>query len=429
MTTALVITLREGIEAALVLGIILTYLRRTGHTSLNRYVYWGLGLGVAVSLVLGIVFQMVGFDTETLEGPALAVGGIFVASMVVWMWHTSKSIKHHMETKMGNIVAEGKSSQSAAIGFLAFTFFMVGREGIETVLFLTAATLGKTSILDLIGGMLGVALAFLFAVFFIRGSLKVNLSRFFAVTSIVLLVLAAKLLGGSVHEFAERGVIPMSASVMQWLGYFVRDRDVSLFLTGLIIIPILVVLWDFRRANGVSAPSEGSAAEQRKWRATQRSGKTIQLSLVGTTLVIALAMVSQTFAASPFIDPSPQPVSAVSGQEIRLATDSWEPSALQKFSYPVSGTEVRFLAVKLPDGNVATSLDACHICGAEGYMLDKKEGVVICKLCQAPIVIATIGQGGGCNPLPLSSRTEGTTLIVPVSDLEKQAQRFQRKGE
>src|SRR3990170_8283958 len=143
MTAALVITLREGIEAALVLGIILTYLRRTGHYSLNRYVYWGLGLAVAVSLVLGIVLQMVGFDPENeyLEGALMGIGGIFVASMVLWMWRTAKNMKRHMENRMDNIVAESMSSRGTAIGFLVFSFFMVAREGVETVLFLAAATL------------------------------------------------------------------------------------------------------------------------------------------------------------------------------------------------------------------------------------------------------------------------------------------------
>src|SRR3990172_10299266 len=110
MVSSLVITLREGMEIALVLGIILTYLQRTGRATLNRYVYWGLGLALLVSLVLGIVLQIIGFEeNEFIEGTLLGIGGIFVASMVVWMWRTAKNIRRHMETRMDDIVTETQS--------------------------------------------------------------------------------------------------------------------------------------------------------------------------------------------------------------------------------------------------------------------------------------------------------------------------------
>lgn len=424
MTAALVITLREGMEAALILGIILTYLQRTGRTFLNRYVYWGLGLAILVSLVLGVILQIIGFEeNEFIEGTLLGIGGIFVASMVLWMWRTAKNIRRHMETRMDNIVIEGKGRQ-AAFGLLAFTFFMVAREGVETILFLAAATLGEANIFDFLGGLLGIALAVLFAIFFIRGSLRLNLNRFFNVTTIVLLILALRLIGGSIHEFAEVGALPMSRGVMQVLGFFVRDRASALLMMGLIAVPILLVLWDFRRADTSAAPG-ASTAEQRKIRASRRTEKTWQLSLLGTTLVIVLAMASQAFAASPFLDPPPQLVTPV-GDRIELATGNRAPEILQKFVTSVDGTEVRFLAVKLKDGSIATSIDACQICGIEGYMQKKDGNVVICKVCNAPIPMNSIGQGGGCNPFPLPSSVSGNTLSIPLKGLAKQVQRFQQ---
>jgi len=423
---ALVITLREGMEAALVLGIILTYLERTGRTVLNRYVYWGLGLAVLVSLVSGIILQIIGFDTENeyLEGTLLSIGGIFVASMVLWMWRTAKNIRHHMETRMDNIVVENKSRQ-AAFGLLAFTFFMVAREGVETVIFLAAATLGEANIFAFLGGLLGIAMAILFAIFFIRGSLRLNLNRFFNVTTIVLLILAVRLIGGGIHEFAEVGVLPMSRGVMQVLGFFVRSQASSLLLMGLITVPILVVLWDFRKANKATPASDGTAAEQRKARASQRMEKTWQLSLIGTTAVIVIAIASQAFAASPFLDPPPQSVAPVD-ERIELATGIWAPEILQKFATLIDNTEVRFLAVKLKNGDIATAMDACQICGIKGYMQEKNGNIVICKVCNAPIPMNSIGQGGGCNPLPLPSSVSGSTLIIPLKGLQSQVQRFQQ---
>ena len=213
---------------------------------------------------------------------------------------------------------------------------------------------------------------------------------------------------------------------MQVLGFFVRGRESSLILMGLIAVPILLVLWDFRQADKATLAADATAAEQRKVRATARMEKTWQLSLIGTTLVIVLAMASQAFAASPFIDPAPQLVTPV-GDRIELSTEGWAPEILQKFATPVDGAEVRFLAVKLKDGGIATSIDACQICGIEGYMQEKDGNVVICKVCNAPIPMNSIGQGGGCNPLPLPSSAAGNALSIPMKGLQSQLQRFQQE--
>ena len=425
MVAALAITLREGMEAALVLGIILAYLRRTGRTDLNRYAYWGMSLAALVSLAAGVTLQVIGLDTEELEGPLMAVGAVFVASMVIWMWRTARDLRGRMETKMGNIVAREKGSRAAAIGIFSFTFFMVAREGVEMMLFLAAATLGQTNILNFVGGAMGIALAVLFAALFIRGSLKINLPRFFSVTAIVLLLLAARLLVGSVHEFAEIGAIPMSPSIMSVLGFIVRDRTSSLLMMGLILAPILLVLWDYRKAEPLPVSIAENPAERRKWKAAHRWENVWRFSLVGATVVIILAMASQAFAASPFVDPAPEAVTGPATGELSLSTAGWGTGELHKFSYAVGTAQVRFIAAKLDDGSIATAIDACAVCGIKGYMQDKDGNIVVCKNCNAPIPIHTMGEGGGCNPLPLASRMQGDTLLVPVTALQAQAQRFQ----
>ncbi|MEW5957027.1 MAG: FTR1 family protein, partial [Chloroflexota bacterium] len=99
---ALVITLREGIEAALVVGLILAYLNRTGRSALNRYVYFGLGLAVLASLAGAAAFSLADFDpeNEVLEGTLLAVAAVLVATLVVWMWRASRSIKQYVESRL-----------------------------------------------------------------------------------------------------------------------------------------------------------------------------------------------------------------------------------------------------------------------------------------------------------------------------------------
>ena len=246
MATSFVITLREGIEAALVVGIVLAYLAKVGRTDLKRFVYAGLALAIGVSIVLAAVFELVGFDAENpyLEGVILAVAGVFVVSMVLWMWKAARGLKANVERKLGTITS-ARSSRAAQWGLFGFVFVMVLREGIETVLFLKAAALGsEASAAAVAGAVVGLALAVLFAVFFIRGSVRINLARFFRYTSLALLVLGVKLLLGSAHEFAELGLFPVGNGFIEELGE-VTTGNVGAIITSVIIaVPVVLLLWE-----------------------------------------------------------------------------------------------------------------------------------------------------------------------------------------
>ncbi|MBI4320545.1 MAG: DUF2318 domain-containing protein [Chloroflexi bacterium] len=423
MVESLVITLREGIEAALVVGIILAYLTKTGRNALNRYVYAGIILATVASLAVAGMFRLLEIDPENeiMEGTMLGVAGLFVASMVIWMWRTARNIKRQMEERLSSIVGDKTSSGDLAkqgVGLLAFTFFMVFREGVETVLFLAAATLGDLDVLSFIGGALGLGLAFLFAVFFIRGSLRINLSRFFSVTSIVLLLLAAKLLAGSAHEFAEVGLIPMSKEVMAFLGYFVRDESSMIIVMALLALPMVLIMWETKKSSATAEPNAAqlTAAERRKKLAAVQRERTWRFALVGATLLILLAMGSTVLAGPKFYDPEPVAIAAVGGA-VRIPAASLEEGKLHKFVVQGSATSARFLAVKLKDGTIATAHDACQICGTAGYMQEGE--FAICKNCNAPISMPTLGMGGGCNPIALKSKMNGTDIEVAVRDIEE----------
>src|SRR3972149_2264319 len=126
MLAALVITLREGVEAALVVGIMLAYLHKTGRAGLNRMGDWGLGAAILASVVFAVVLQALNIDPENeyLEGALLGAAGILVASLVVWMWRVSKKIKTEVEKKLGAIVGR-ENTRAQGLSLLAFTFVMV----------------------------------------------------------------------------------------------------------------------------------------------------------------------------------------------------------------------------------------------------------------------------------------------------------------
>jgi FTR1 family protein len=121
MIESLVVTLREGIEAALVIGIILAYLKRIGKTGLNRYVYIGVGAAVIASIMGAVLFTALEFDpeNEVLEGTMFLIAGIFVGSMVLWMRKTAANMKHTMETKLGGIVDTSGNLKQQGWGLLA----------------------------------------------------------------------------------------------------------------------------------------------------------------------------------------------------------------------------------------------------------------------------------------------------------------------
>jgi high-affinity iron transporter len=232
MIASLVITLREGIEAALVVGIVLAYLTKVGRGHLKRIVYLGLAAAVAASILLAAVFQLVGLKPDN---PYVEV---------LWMRKAARGLKAKMETRLENITS-GDQGKAIGWGLFGFTFVMVLREGVETVLFLKAAALGNdASVTAFAGAFIGVGLAVLFAVLFIRGSVRINLPRFFRYTSLALLVLGAKLLLGSVHEFSEVGLFPAGNEFIFKVSAVATGTPGTIVTSVAIAVPVLLLLWE-----------------------------------------------------------------------------------------------------------------------------------------------------------------------------------------
>ena len=238
MFESLVVTLREGIEAALVVGIIVTYLRKSGRGDLSRWVYSGLGAGIAASLVCAFIFARMEIEAEAYEGWLMLLGAVFVVSMVIWMMRTSKGLKGEIESRVEAIAS--RSRGAVAAGLFGMTFILILREGIETVLFLAAVNLSTDAILAFIGGLAGLGIALVFGVSFVRGTARVDIARFFKVTGVVLFILAAQLLIGGLHEFGERGTLPIGRGEMRIIGPIVKNE--VLLLVSILALPLIVLL-------------------------------------------------------------------------------------------------------------------------------------------------------------------------------------------
>jgi FTR1 family protein len=430
MLEAMVVTLREGIEAALVVGVLLAYLRKTGREALSRYVLLGLAAAILASVAAAVLVQRYGLDpeNEVLEGSVMFVAAALVGSLAVWMWRTGRSVRRRLEERLDALAVQGGPSPlttRAALGIFAFAFLMVLREGVETVLFLAAlsGTVGANPLYNALGGGLGLLLAILFGYLLVQGSVRINLRRFFGVTGVVLLILVGKLIAGGFHEFFEVGLIPSSPFWLEVVGLFTRKTTSLLVLILLIALPGLCLAWDAWRMAPPEPAPQATAAERRKHVAGFRRARRWTSATATAALTISLVLGSfLVVQATRGYDPTPVKVAPVDGA-IRLAFP--ENDKIHKHVVDVEGVPVRFFLLKRKDGSLASAFDVCNICPAKGYLQDGEQ--LICKNCDAPINEATVGMTGGCNPIPLAAEIKDTQVTVSLAELVKGRDRFVKR--
>lgn len=416
MIESFVITLREGIEAALIISIILTYLKKIGRTSLNRYVYIGLFLAIAASIFGAVIFQRISINEEAFEGIVMLIAAVFVGSMLIWMMRTAKGMKGEIESRVEAVTARadeaGRGTGKQGFGLFFLTFLMVFREGIETVIFLSAVSLTTRSILSFFGGIAGLGAAVAFGVFFVKGSFRINLKQFFSITTAVLFVVVIQLLVNAFHEFSEAGVLPSGQREMAIVGPIVRNN--VLFLVVMLALPLIMLFSRLRQAT--VEPLDGlTDAERRKavWQ-MRRERRWRTTASVATCAILLLLVVNHIYSSGPKELSPAQPVTAING-EIRIPITSLETGKLYRYSFDVNGVPVRFVLIQRKARDVGSVLDACVICGDQGYYQEGQE--VICRNCVAAIYIPTIGTAGGCNPIPLPSTVTESEIVIPTQDL------------
>ncbi len=427
---AMVVTLREGIEAALVVGILLASLRKSGREALARYVLLGLAAAVLASLGGAILIQRYGLDpeNEVLEGTVMFVAAGLVGSLVVWMWRTGRRVRQRLEERLDTLVGPTDAAtvgSRAALGVFAFAFLMVLREGVETVLFLAAlsGTIGGSPLYNALGGGLGLLLAVLFGYLLVQGSLRVNLHRFFGITGVALLILVGKLIAGGFHEFFEVGLIPSSPFWLEVVGLFTRQITSLLILILLIALPGLCLAWDGWRMAPPSQAPEVTASERRKHLAGFRRARRWTFAAGTGALIISLVLGSfLVVQATRGYDPTPVRI-APQNNAIRLAFP--EDDRIHKHMVDVDGVPVRFFLLKRKDGSLASAFDVCYICPAKGYFQDGEH--LFCKNCDAPINEASVGMTGGCNPIPLKVDADGAQVTVAMTELAKGRDRFAKR--
>jgi FTR1 family protein len=424
MLQAFIITLREGVEASLIVGIVFAYLTKIGRSELKRTVFWALGAALAASVGGAIILSRTQFNTDIFEGWVMLGAAVFVISMIWFMHRTARTMRGSIEEKIASYTGpEGVSK----VGLFFFVFLLVLREGVETVLILSAVTLNSTELLSFTGTLLGIAVSVVFGILFIRGSVKINLQRFFRVTTVILYFVAFQLIVSGLHELSENGVLPSSQTEMRLIGPIVRN-DLFFFVTMLALAG-LMILMEYKRRAPITLASNATPADRRRAEWSQRREKMWMSAVVGTSFLFIFLSTAEFIYAKSSTALSPTAAVTLVGSQVTLPTADVNDDKLHRYGVHVDdgkggSVEVRFLLYRKPDGNIVSVGDACRICGPVGFYISSQG--ITCKMCASPLNPSSMGQEGGCNPIPLKSSISGGQVVIQAADLKTLVPVFER---
>ena len=213
MLNAFVITLREGLEAFLIVAIILAYLRKTQRHKLVPAVYWGIVVAVVVSVIAGVLLSRAS-NAPLWEGILALTAAVLVTTMIVHMWRVAKRLKRDIEGQVET--AATRDGTAAFLGVFGFTVLMITREGMETAFLMNALIFQvANSGLLILGAALGTLLAACVAWLWSRHGHRVNLARFFQVTAVFLMIFVVQLVIYGFHELTEAHIFPYS-DTLHW---------------------------------------------------------------------------------------------------------------------------------------------------------------------------------------------------------------------
>jgi high-affinity iron transporter len=225
MVPSFILSLREGVEAALIIGIVLASLRQMHRLDLSNSVWAGAGSAVLISVLAAILFTRIGLELKDpgeaiFEGITMLLAAGILTWMIFWMTRRAGNMKAELES---GVV---RASEAGNWSLFGLAFIAVLREGVELALFLTAATFSSSPSGTIVGGLLGLATAVLLGWSFFATTIRLNLQRFFRVTGFVLLLFAAGLVGRSFGELIVAGWIPALIGHVWDLGGILSESSV-----------------------------------------------------------------------------------------------------------------------------------------------------------------------------------------------------------
>ena len=235
MLESFLLALREGLEAALIIGVLLGALHKLGRTTDRKTVWLGAAAAVILSIIAGLAIHQLGagFEgraEEIFEGAAMLLAAGILTWVILWMQSQARSTNQRLEADVSKAVFSGNRTALFSLAFLS-----VFREGIELALFLIAASLNTENLQVLIGAGAGLFAVIVFAILLFRGLVRLDVKKFFHFTSLILLFFAAGLAAHGVHELNEAGLIPSIIENVWNINHLLDENStLGLFLKTLV---------------------------------------------------------------------------------------------------------------------------------------------------------------------------------------------------
>src|SRR5690349_3992958 len=345
----------------------------------------------------------------------LLVASVFVVTIIVWMNRVARHLRKEIEEKVESYAE--RAGRAAGWGVFLFVFLMVLREGVELALILRAVELSTEGLQTWFGTLAGIGAAVAVGLFFFKGTLRIPLHRFFAATSVILILVAFQLTLTGLHELSEARWLPSSKAEMAILGPIVRNE--LFFFVFVFGAAMLLVLREWQAASHAKIARDTlNDAERRLLESQNRRQRRWMIAAATASLTVILVLTADfIYARANSAPPSAQAIDPV-GDIVRVPVSQVQDGAMHLFTVSAGSQTIRFMIIKKPNG-WGVALDACRICGAEGYRQDGQN--VICRHCASAIYIPSIGEQGGCNPIGVPSHLDGGDLVIDISSLTQAA--------
>jgi len=274
MLANLLIGLREGLEAGLVVGILVAYVKRIDRQDVLPKLWFGIGTAIAVALGFGALLTWgpygLSFQAQEAIGGILSIVAVgFVTWMIFWMARNARGLRGELEQRLDTAL------QGSALGLVLLGIFAVGREGIETALFVWAAVKSSgNAVLGTTGAIIGILIAVVLSYLFYRGAVKIDLRRFFLWTGSFLVLVAAGVFAYGIGDLQEAGLLPGAEPAFSLAGVIPPTSWYGVLLSGIFnftpeptwlqvlgwTLYLVIVLALFLRVSGVGRRRPARAA-------------------------------------------------------------------------------------------------------------------------------------------------------------------------
>jgi high-affinity iron transporter len=253
---AAVVTLREGLEAFLIVAISLAYLRKTGRASLSSAVTWGVIASIGLSVIAGWLFHRAA-NQALWEGVLAIIAAVLVASLTIHMWRTGRHMRQHIHDAIDRSVE--RAGSYAWLGVFGFTVLMITREGMEAAVLFNALIFQVKSAQLVLGAIAGCVAAGLLALAWVKWSHRINLGLFLQVSAVFLMVFVVQLLLYGFHELTEANVFPNSEALHWASEPYGPDGPYGKLLSALlVVVPTVWLAVALLRRRG-QAPARAAA--------------------------------------------------------------------------------------------------------------------------------------------------------------------------